>query len=53
MLMLALTLASLLVTPTVAPKIWDFSVGAKKDVAMFTANLVIKMLWFLRPQAFP
>ena len=43
----------LLVTPTVAPKIWDFSVGAKKDTVMFAANLVIKMLWFLWPQAFP
>ena len=37
-------LASLSVTPMVAPKTWDFSVGAKKDAAMFAANLVTKML---------
>jgi hypothetical protein len=53
MLMLALTLASSSVTPTVAPKTRHFSVGTKKDAAMFAANLVTKMLWFLRPQAFP
>ena len=53
MLMLALTLALLSVTPTVTLKTWHFSIGAKKDVLLFTVNLVIKMLWFLRLQAFP
>ncbi len=53
MLMLALTLASSSVTPTVAPKTRHFSIGAKKDAPLFAANLVTKMLWFLRPQAFP
>jgi hypothetical protein len=53
MLMLALTLASSSVTPTVAPKTRHISVGARKDPALFAANLVTRMLWFLRPQAFP
>lgn len=53
MLMLALTLASSSVTPTVAPKTQYLSVGAKKDPGLFAANLVTRMLWFLRPEAFP
>jgi hypothetical protein len=53
MLMLVLTLASCSVTPTVAPQSRHFAVGAKKDPALFAANLVTRMLWFLRPQHFP
>jgi hypothetical protein len=53
MLMLVLTLASSLETPTVAPKAHEFSVGPKKKNSMFAANLVTRMLWFLRPRWFP
>ena len=53
MLMMALTLASSSVTPSVAPKTQHFQAGAKKDAAMFAANLVTRMLWFLQPQKFP
>jgi hypothetical protein len=53
MLMMALTLASSSVTPSVAPKTQHFQAGANKDAAMFAANLVTKMLWFLQPQKFP
>ncbi|KAF2175026.1 hypothetical protein K469DRAFT_768172 [Zopfia rhizophila CBS 207.26] len=49
MLIIVLTLASLSVTPFVAPKARDFKAGPRKDPAMFTANLVTRMLWFLRP----
>jgi hypothetical protein len=53
MLMLALTLASSSETPTIAPKADQFSVGPKKKNCMFAANLVTRMLWFLRPSCFP
>lgn len=53
MLMMVLTLASSSVTPTVAPKAQAFSAGPKKDSSMFAASLVTRMLWFLRPGAFP
>ncbi|KAL6154894.1 hypothetical protein ACJQWK_11937 [Exserohilum turcicum] len=53
MLMIVLTLASSSVTPTVAPKAQAFSAGPKKDSSMFTASLVTRMLWSLRPEAFP
>ncbi|KAF2174792.1 hypothetical protein K469DRAFT_770346 [Zopfia rhizophila CBS 207.26] len=53
MLMMVLTLASSSVTPFVAPKARDFEAGPRKDPAMFAANLVTRMLWFLRPQSFP
>ncbi|KAH7334190.1 hypothetical protein BKA66DRAFT_480077 [Pyrenochaeta sp. MPI-SDFR-AT-0127] len=41
------------VTPTIAPKARQFSVGPKKDSSMFAANLVTRMLWFSQPQCFP
>lgn len=53
MLILALTLASSSETPTIAPKASTFSVGPKKRNSMFAANLVTRMLWFLRPSYFP
>jgi hypothetical protein len=53
MLMLVLTLASCSITPTVAPKMRHFSEGARKDPELFAANLVTRMLWFLRPEHFP
>jgi hypothetical protein len=53
MLMLVLTLASSSVTPTVAPTANEFSPGPKKDSSMFAANLVTRMLWFLKPTCFP
>src|ERR1700761_1027239 len=53
MLMLVLTLASCSITPTVAPQTRHFDVGARKDPALFAANLVTRMLWYLRPEHFP
>lgn len=53
MLMLILTLASCSVTPTVAPGTRHFEVGQRKDPGTFAANMVVRMLWFLRPQHFP
>lgn len=53
MLMMVLTLASSSVTPAVAPKAQAFSAGPKKDSSMFAASLVTRMLWSLRPEAFP
>jgi hypothetical protein len=53
MLMLVLTLASSSVTPTIAPAAHAFSPGSKKNSAMFAANLVTRMLWFLKPECFP
>ena len=53
MLMIALTLASSSVTPFVGPKSREFDVGPKKDARLLAANLVTRMLWFLRPQDFP
>ena len=53
LLLLALTLGSCSVTPTVLPGTQEFAVGARKDPASFTANLVTRMLWFLRPEQFP
>lgn len=53
MLMLVLTLASCSITPTIAPQTRHFDVGAKKDPALFAANLVTRMLWFLHPDHFP
>ncbi|KAJ6276497.1 hypothetical protein J3E71DRAFT_187268, partial [Bipolaris maydis] len=39
-LIIVLTLALLLVTPTIALKAQAFSVGSKKDSSIFTASLV-------------
>lgn len=51
MLMLSLTLASCSVTPAVSND--GFDVGKRKDPHVFVANLVTRMLWFLKPQEFP
>lgn len=53
LLLLALTLGSCSVTPTVSPGRQEFTVGDRKDPALFTANLVTRMLWFLRREQFP
>jgi hypothetical protein len=53
MLMFVLTLASCSITPTVAPQTRHFGEGVRKDPALFAANLVTRMLWFLRPEHFP
>ena len=42
--MLALTLTLLSITPIIALKTQHFSIGAKKDLALFAANLVTRML---------
>jgi hypothetical protein len=44
MLIIVLTLALLLVTPTIAPAAYEFSLELKKDSSMFAANLVTRML---------
>jgi len=53
LLILVLTLSSCSITPTIAPQAREFSVGAKKDPALFAANLTTRILWFFRPQHFP
>ncbi|KAJ9412797.1 hypothetical protein QL093DRAFT_2570104 [Fusarium oxysporum] len=41
-------------TPEVRPNTKGFSVTAKRrDPALLAANMVTRMLWFLRPEAFP
>jgi hypothetical protein len=54
LLMLVLTLSASSVTPDVKEGDHHFSV-AKKPISrgMFAANLVTRMLWFLKPEAFP
>jgi hypothetical protein len=53
LLMLVLTYGSSSVTPFVAIGGKGFEVGGRKDPAQFAANLATRMLWFLRPKAFP
>ena len=53
LLMLVVMLSSSSVTPFVAENRKGFEPGARKDPALFAANLATRMLWFLRPQAFP
>lgn len=53
LLMLVLTISSSSVTPTVVVNGSGFEAGPRKDAAQFAANLVTRMLWFLRPKAFP
>lgn len=53
LLMLVLTFRSSSVTPSVAVKGHGFEAGPRKDPGLFAASLVTKMLWFLRPKAFP
>lgn len=53
MLMLVLTMAALTETPDVKVNSTIFSVGSRKEPSLLAANMVTKMLWFLRPSAFP
>ncbi|KFZ24668.1 hypothetical protein V502_00852 [Pseudogymnoascus sp. VKM F-4520 (FW-2644)] len=53
LLIIVETLSSCSVTPWVAPNAKVFEVGERKDPAQFAANLATRMLWFLRPNAFP
>jgi hypothetical protein len=53
LLMIVLTLSSSSVTPWVAVAGRQFEAGKHKDPALFAANLATRMLWFLRPEAFP
>ena len=53
LLMMVLTLSASSVTPWVAVNGRQFEAGKQKDSALFAANLTTRMLWFLRPEAFP
>lgn len=54
MLMLALTLAASSVTPKVSTKELEFeAAGRKKESDRQAVMLVTRMLWFLKPSAFP
>jgi hypothetical protein len=54
MLMLALTMAGSSATPQVKEDERCFSASEnRKNPALFAANLVTRMLWFLKPSAFP
>jgi len=53
LLMLVVTYGSSSVTPCVTTSGKGFEVGARKNPAQFAANLATRMLWFLRPEAFP
>ncbi|KAJ9412796.1 hypothetical protein QL093DRAFT_2541532 [Fusarium oxysporum] len=54
MLILTLTITASSATPEVRPNTKGFSVTAKRrDPALLAANMVTRMLWFLRPEAFP
>ncbi|KAK2468286.1 hypothetical protein H9L39_19932, partial [Fusarium oxysporum f. sp. albedinis] len=54
MLMLTLTITASSTTPEVRPNTKCFNVTTKRrDPALLAANIVTRMLWFLRPEAFP
>lgn len=57
MLMMVLTICASSVTPCVAPNTRGFGKGAQKgaqkDAELLAANLVTRMLWFLKPRVFP
>jgi hypothetical protein len=53
LLMIVLTLSSSTVTPCVAVNGRQFEAGKRKEPDLFAANLATRMLWFLRPEAFP
>jgi hypothetical protein len=53
LLMLVVTFASSSATPTVTAQGKGFEVGKQKDPELFAANMATRMLWFLRPKAFP
>lgn len=53
LLILVLTFSSSSITPSVKVNGSGFEAGPRKDAAQFAANLATRMLWFLRPKAFP
>lgn len=53
MLMMVLTICASSITPCVPPNTHSFDKGPKKDPELLAANLVTRMLWFLKPDAFP
>lgn len=54
MLILTLTITASSATPEVQPNTKVFSVTTKRrDPALLAANMVTRMLWFLRPKEFP
>jgi hypothetical protein len=53
LLMLAVTYGSSSATPAVTERGKGFEVGKRRDSAQFAASLATRMLWFLRPGAFP
>jgi len=53
LLMLVLTVSSSSVTPMVRMQGHTFEAGPRKDPKIFAAGLVTRMLWYLRPNAFP
>ncbi|KAK4232718.1 hypothetical protein C8A03DRAFT_39681, partial [Achaetomium macrosporum] len=54
MMMLTLTVAASSATPQVAPGSRGFSAAARrKEPELLAANMVTRMLWFMRPQSFP
>ncbi|KAH7109222.1 hypothetical protein EDB81DRAFT_930064 [Dactylonectria macrodidyma] len=54
MLILTLTITASSATPEVQPNTKVFSVATKRrDPALLAANMVMRMLWFLRPKEFP
>ncbi|EXL38919.1 hypothetical protein FOCG_18451 [Fusarium oxysporum f. sp. radicis-lycopersici 26381] len=54
MLILTLTITASSATPEVRPNTKGFSATTKRrDPALLAANMVTRMLWFLRPDAFP
>lgn len=54
MLILTLTITASSATPEVQPNSKAFSVaGRRRDTTLLAANMVTRMLWFLRPDAFP
>src|SRR5512146_960941 len=53
MMMLTLTVAASSATPQVAPGSRGFSAAARrKEPELLAANMVTRMLWFMRPQSF-
>ncbi|GKU14896.1 unnamed protein product, partial [Fusarium langsethiae] len=54
MLILTLAVAASSATPEIQPNTRVFSAAVRRrDPAMLAANMVTRMLWFLRPKAFP
>lgn len=53
LLMIVLTLASSIVTPTLLSHKSHFEAGAREDPKLFAVTLTTRMLWFLHPEWFP